>query len=263
MKAFYLIIISVISLMACSPTHNGKEKAINDTISKVDAKPLTVVANINANMKGIWWDANEKDAPTASFEIKETTIFYPDQEGKSEYKYVVKHDSMIFYFDGYTSISKILKTNKDTLQLLTDGEEQTFVRRNEEIINTDTEKAKINKKQVNNITKAIKAIKRVFDDYVAYNESTDSKDNKDLMTNSLQSLNKVTDQKHLEILINVWMYYDPTDFPSRDLVVKILKNSKPESIIAIKARIKNKKSWEKDDTAPYTELNDLLKQINK
>ena len=131
MKAFYLIIIFVISLWACSPSHDGKETEIHDTISKVDTKPLTVVADNNPNLKGIWWDANEKDAPTASFVINETTIFYPDQEGNSEYKYVVKHDSMIFYFDSYTSVSKIIKSNNDTLELITDGEKQTFVKRKE------------------------------------------------------------------------------------------------------------------------------------
>ena len=111
--------------------------------------------------------------------------------------------------------------------------------------------------------KPILSIKKVFDDYVKYQESTDSQDDKDLMTKSLESLNKLTDQNELDIIINVWMYYDPTDFPSRNLVYKILENSRPESIKAVKTRINNKKGWETDDTAPYSELKDLLKQLDK
>ena len=109
----------------------------------------------------------------------------------------------------------------------------------------------------------IQNIKNIFDDYVKYQESTDSQEDKNLMTKSLESLNKLTDPNELDILINVWMYYDPTDFPSRNLVYKILENSRPESVKAVKTRISNKKDWETDDTAPYSELNDLLKQLDK
>ena len=83
------------------------------------------------------------------------------------------------------------------------------------------------------------------------------------MAKSLESLNKLIDPNELDILINVWMYYDPTDFPSRNLVYKILENSRPQSVKAVKTRISNKKDWETDDTAPYSELNDLLKQLDK
>lgn len=109
--------------------------------------------------------------------------------------------------------------------------------------------------------KAIENIKFVFEDYVKYQESTDSQVDKDLMTKSLESLNKVTDLNELEILINVWMYYDPTDFPSRSLVFKVLKESRRESIKAVKLRMGNKKEWESDETAPYSELKDLLEQL--
>ncbi|MCR6639883.1 MAG: hypothetical protein NVV82_13110 [Sporocytophaga sp.] len=106
--------------------------------------------------------------------------------------------------------------------------------------------------------KAMQNIKSVFDDYVKYQESTDSQGDKELMTKSLESLNKVTDQEELEILINVWMYYTPTDFPTRNLVFKVLKESRPESIKAVKSRMRDKNEWETDETAPYSELKDLL-----
>lgn len=109
----------------------------------------------------------------------------------------------------------------------------------------------------------IEAIKKIFDDYVKYQESTDSQANKELMTNSLISLDKVTEPNELEILINVWMYYDPTDFPSRDLVFSVLQKNRQESIKAIKTRINNKKDWETDDSTPFSELYYLLKQLDK
>lgn len=77
---------------------------------------------------GIWWDANEKDSPHASFEINDSTVYYPDQEGKSKYKFQIKQDSLIFDLDGYISTSKIEKVTKDTLVLITYGEKQTFIK---------------------------------------------------------------------------------------------------------------------------------------
>lgn len=118
-------------------------------------------------------------------------------------------------------------------------------------------------KAMEKIDKPIEAIKKVFDDYVKCQESTDSQDNKDLMTNSLKSLDKVTKPDELEILINIWMYYDTTDFPTRDLVLNVLQKNRLASIQAIKTRINNKKEWETDNTAPYSELNYLLKQLDE
>jgi hypothetical protein len=101
----------------------------------------------------------------------------------------------------------------------------------------------------------------VFDDYVKYQESTDSKADKDLMTSSLKSLNKITNLNELEVLVNVWMYYDPTDFLSRPEINRILKISRPESIEAVKKRMANKKEWESEESAPYSDLKNLLKQL--
>jgi hypothetical protein len=109
----------------------------------------------------------------------------------------------------------------------------------------------------------IVTIKKIFDDYIENQESTDTQINKDLMTNSIISLDKVTDPHELEILINVWMYYDPTDFSSRDLVFKVLQKNRQGSIKAIKTRIINKKEWETEDIAPFSELNDLLKELGE
>lgn len=110
---------------------------------------------------------------------------------------------------------------------------------------------------------SITIIKKIFDDYVAFQESTDSPASKDLMSKTIKSIDKITAAEDFEILINVWMYYDPTDFPSRDLVFSVLEKNKVESINAIKNRIKNKKDWETSDSAPYSELNNLIKQLEK
>ena len=110
-------------------------------------------------------------------------------------------------------------------------------------------------------TQALENIQIVFDSYVENQESTDSKDNKEMVTKCLESLLVVRNPETLEILINVWMYYDPTDFPSIDLIIPILKNSRPESISAVKSRIENKKDWETNDTAPFSELSELLDQL--
>ena len=77
---------------------------------------------------GVWWNADEKNAPTASFQINDSTIYYPDQEGKSEYNYQIKQDSLIIDLDGYVLTSKIEKLTKNTLVLITNGEKHTFIK---------------------------------------------------------------------------------------------------------------------------------------
>ena len=110
-------------------------------------------------------------------------------------------------------------------------------------------------------TDYIKNIRYVFEDYIKYQESTDSQENKDLMSKSLKSITILTNKDELNLLINVWMYYDPTDFSDIPEIYRILKNSKPQSIKAIKTRIKNKKKWETNESAPYSDLINLLKQL--
>jgi len=57
------------------------------------------------------------------------------------------------------------------------------------------------------------------------------------------------------------MYYDPTDYPDIHEIYRILNSSSPNSVEAVKNRIENKKEWETDDTAPYSDLRDLLKRL--
>ena len=81
------------------------------------------------------------------------------------------------------------------------------------------------------------------------------------MSKSIASLHWVTDPDELELLINVWMYYDPTDFPSIPVLYNVLVMNKDASIRAIKKRIVNKKDWESVDSAPFSDLPDLIERI--
>lgn len=108
---------------------------------------------------------------------------------------------------------------------------------------------------------SLKTISRIFEAYIHQNENIDSQENKDAMQAALKSLEKVTDKKNLTLLIDVWMYYDPTDFPTRRLVEPVLYKDRPASIAAIEERLKNKKKWEKETTAPYSDLVHFKKAI--
>ena len=108
---------------------------------------------------------------------------------------------------------------------------------------------------------SINKIKIIFETYTNSRDSTDSEAHRVQMKKSLEKLGPTTEQEELELLINVWMYYNPTDFPARKLVLTVLENNKPDAIKAVKNRIKNKKSDEKKGKATYSELNALLKQL--
>ncbi|HCS19282.1 MAG TPA: hypothetical protein DIW47_01760 [Bacteroidetes bacterium] len=107
----------------------------------------------------------------------------------------------------------------------------------------------------------LETIKTIFNAYISNQENIDTEVNKDLMRVSLKSLTVVTDQESLVLLINVWMYYDPTDFHDIPSIYTILKNSRPQSIEAVKNRIANKKEWENEGSAPYSDLKGLLKRL--
>lgn len=104
-------------------------------------------------------------------------------------------------------------------------------------------------------------IRKIVENYTKHQESTDSADNKNLMSKSLKSIKSLSNKDELELLIQVWMYYDPTDYPDIPEIYSILKASRPHSIEAIKNRIDNKKEWETDDTAPYSDLKKLLQRL--
>ena len=96
--------------------------------------------------------------------------------------------------------------------------------------------------------KAIKTLRDIFEEYKLNEEGIDSEDNKNAVTKSLESLNGLTNSNDLELLINIWHYYDPTDYSCRRFVLKVLLQDKAKSIAAVKDRMKHKKSWETGET---------------
>jgi hypothetical protein len=107
---------------------------------------------------------------------------------------------------------------------------------------------------------AIKNIRDIFEDYKTNEESIESDENKTTMTKSLNSLQSVTDKNDLELLINIWNYYDPTDYSCRGEIYKILLKNKTISINAVTDRMKHRMSWESADLSA-TEFKNLLEQL--
>lgn len=107
---------------------------------------------------------------------------------------------------------------------------------------------------------AIKNIRDILEDYKTNKEAIESEDNKITMTKSLNSLQGVINKKDLELLINVWNYYDPTDYSCGKEIYQILLRNKTISITAVKDRIKNKMSWQSADLSG-TEFKNLLEQL--
>lgn len=128
MRIFALTLIIIFGLTACSATHGDKTKESNDSVLKTTTKIQAIKVSEESLLLGVWWNADEKNAPTASFQINDSTIYYPDQEGKSEYNYQIKQNSLIIDLDGYVLTSKIEKVTKDTLVLITNGEKHTFIK---------------------------------------------------------------------------------------------------------------------------------------
>lgn len=109
----------------------------------------------------------------------------------------------------------------------------------------------------------ITAVDRIFKSYATESESTDSQINKDAMENALKSLLTKSDVKDLPLLINVWMYYDPTDFPTRQLIQPIFVKDKKATLSAIDKQLNNKENRKKREIAPYTDLVSLKDKLIK
>ncbi len=109
----------------------------------------------------------------------------------------------------------------------------------------------------------VDGIRAVLANYVHYGESTDSNENKAIISKALDKLKgKKLSQDDLKLLVNVWMYYDPTDFADANKKsYALLVANKDESIKAVKYMIANKRDWESENSAPYSELPLLLKEI--
>jgi hypothetical protein len=126
MNKALLISCLILALTSCFSRQNRKNNEYSN-LSTTKKSRLRIDKTMNENdLIGVWWDANDKEAPSATFMITDSTIFYPDQEGQSYFKYQIKNDSMSIYFNEYQSISKIEKLTMDTLILITNGNKITL-----------------------------------------------------------------------------------------------------------------------------------------
>jgi len=104
--------------------------------------------------------------------------------------------------------------------------------------------------------KTIGTISSIFRSYIKYeaDETTESAEKRNEMKAAINALPMTVNKKDLALLIEVWMYYDPTDFPVRNMIMPIFKRNKQAGIAAIRYRIAHKKEWETKDGAPFSEL---------
>jgi hypothetical protein len=109
----------------------------------------------------------------------------------------------------------------------------------------------------------IQIVERLFNNYIKFGDGVESIENQVTMAKALSSLLRESSEKDLPVLINVWMYYDPTDFPVRELIEPIFNRDKPSALAAIDIRLKKKRKGESNKTAPYTDLLALKAKLSK
>ncbi|MDP4198066.1 MAG: hypothetical protein Q8922_01400 [Bacteroidota bacterium] len=110
------------------------------------------------------------------------------------------------------------------------------------------------------------AVRKIFREYVqcGQEESMDLDENKEAMRQALVALKETCQRKDLPLLINVWMYYDPTDFPTDSLIRPVFFEHRADSLASIGYRLKHRKKWERhDDWAPISDLIELKKELSK
>jgi hypothetical protein len=109
----------------------------------------------------------------------------------------------------------------------------------------------------------IQIVNRNFKVYKSTADNSPSWKIKKEMLDALTELQQSVNDKDLPVLVNVWMYYDPTDFPTRSLIEPIFFKHKMAALNAVNKRLLYKKKWEDKDKAPYSELIALQKQLSK
>jgi len=95
---------------------------------------------------------------------------------------------------------------------------------------------------------AIQVLKGIFEAYTAHEEGIDSEDNKNAVTQHLRRLGTVRRREDLMLLINMWHYYDPTDYSCRQMILDVLLRDKAAAIAALEYRMQHKKRWETGTT---------------
>lgn len=84
----------------------------------------------------------------------------------------------------------------------------------------------------------IKTIREIHKDFIFNQEDTDSQDNKKAMKNALKSLKNNLKSNDIKLIIEVWMDYDPMDYPTKELVLPLLKRNKKIAVQEIDKKLK-------------------------
>jgi hypothetical protein len=107
----------------------------------------------------------------------------------------------------------------------------------------------------------LQELKAVFTEYVKYPESVDEQEDKDRL---ILALKKVEEQKIsncIPVIIDIYLYYDPTDFPTRDLVIQTLKPLYKQAFPLITKRIAIEKKKHAANEFPVQDLEYLVNSI--
>lgn len=113
--------------------------------------------------------------------------------------------------------------------------------------------------------RAIANIQIVFEEYMKATDSSiprqEKETNSALMAQSLNEIMVPLDYPEYRLLLDVWMYYDPTGFETKNYVIKALSIDKRLAEKAILKRIVEKNENENPDEPPLSELKELLKLL--
>lgn len=115
-----------ILLSACNQKTEGTQTKSLDSINQ-----LIVVDT--SKLKGRWW-SQENQIPHAAFAIEDTVFFYPDLEEQSEFKYHIRQDTLIIYYEGYADTSIIRKVTDDSLVLYSKSMLEIYVKSGQEYL---------------------------------------------------------------------------------------------------------------------------------
>lgn len=112
----------------------------------------------------------------------------------------------------------------------------------------------------------IQTINRIFKAYMAQAEATDILENKEAMTaalNSLKNEKKIPGKTELNLLVRVWLDYNPPNFHTRKFIEPLLNRDKVTSIEIINELLLYKQSWESRNTSPGSDLEKLREKISQ
>ncbi|MFT3796132.1 hypothetical protein [Flavobacterium sp.] len=109
----------------------------------------------------------------------------------------------------------------------------------------------------------LQTVGRIHSAYIAQTETALAQEQRQQMQSALEQLQQSATTEDLPLLLNVWMYFDPTDFPTRELISPILAKDRTASLKAVNQRLAHKQKWETENEAPYSDLIYLKEQLSQ